>query len=221
MTEKPNTEDSSPDSVRTALYASDDDPVVLRPHIYDGIREYDQKLPNWWLFTFYITIVFFVVFWIAYYQFDFSRSDHERITATMAAVNEKKEAELQTLLADLNDNSLVTKWANSDTALANAQQNYTTLCSACHAPDLSATTKIEGMKPIPLPGLPLTDGQWKYGGRPMEIFDLIRQGTPPDSTGHNGAKMEAWGAKLSSKAIAELTAYIIAKNKEEFAKFAQ
>jgi hypothetical protein len=75
------------------------------------------------------------------------------------------------------------------------------------------------MDPIPMPGLPLTDRQWKFGGRPMQIFNLIRNGSPPESQGHNGAKMEAWGRKLPSKNIAELTAFIISKNRDEFTRF--
>ncbi len=204
---------------RTALYASKDEPVVIRPHVYDGIHEYDQRLPNWWLFTFYVMIVLFVLFWAGYYQFGFFKSDPERIDAAMAAVERKKQAELEKLLADLDNRSLVADWSHNESVLDSGQAAYSTHCSACHAADLSATTVVAGMDPIPMPGLPLTDGEWKFGGEPMEIFKLIRNGSPPESEGHNGAKMEAWGETLSSKAIAEITAFIISRNRDEFTKF--
>lgn len=216
MTEESQQSTAPPETPKTALYASDEDPIVLRPHVYDGIQEYDQRLPNWWLFTFYIMIVFFAIFWAAYYQFDFFRSPQERIDAIMAEVNDKKRAELEALLADLDDKTLVTDWATNPTVLASAESNYNTHCLACHGEDLSAAR--EG---FPLPGLPLNDAVWKFGGRPIEIFNLIRNGSPPESEGHNNLKMEPWGAKLSSASIAELTAYIISKNKEEFAPFAE
>jgi cytochrome c oxidase cbb3-type subunit 3 len=62
----------------------------------------------------------------------------------------------------------------------------------------------------------LSDGQWKYGAKPMDVFKLINEGTPADSTGHNGARMQAWGQMLSPKQIAELTAFLIARNPKDF-----
>ena len=213
--------DSEPDKPKTALYASKENEVVLRPHVYDGIQEYDQKLPNWWLFTFYIMIVWFVAFWIAYYQFDLGSSDEAQIDSVMAGIKEKKDAELQELLKTLDDKSFVTTWASNEVAVANGQDTFTTHCIACHGTDLSATIAVPNMAPVPLPGLPLTDGEWKFGGNPMAVFQLIKNGSPPESTGHNGAKMEAWGNKLPAKSIAEITAFIISKNETDFAKFAQ
>src|ERR1700709_2584639 len=35
-------------------------------HEWDGIRELNTPLPRWWLYIFYATIVFAVLYWIAY-----------------------------------------------------------------------------------------------------------------------------------------------------------
>lgn len=206
---------------KTALYADKDNEVVLRPHVYDGIQEYDQKLPNWWLFTFYIMIVAYVVWWVGYYQLGFGKTDQQEMAEVVALLNAKKSAELEALLADLDDKSFVSDWATNDVAVANGQDAFTTYCVACHGADLTATMTLPDTPPIPLPGRSLVDGVWEYGGSPMEIFKLINEGSPPESKGLNGAKMEAWGTKLPSKTIAELTAYVISRNKTEFAHFAE
>jgi hypothetical protein len=50
----------------------------------------------------------------------------------------------------------------------------------------------------------------------MDIFKLINAGTPPESAGHNGAKMEAWGQKLPPIKVAELVAFIMRQNPKDF-----
>ena len=56
----------------------------LRDHVYDGIQEYDQKLPNWWLFTLYITIVWFIGHWLCYYQLGIGSSDQDEMDKVIA-----------------------------------------------------------------------------------------------------------------------------------------
>ncbi|MEN9992210.1 MAG: hypothetical protein RLZZ224_1912 [Verrucomicrobiota bacterium] len=189
--------------------------VILREHEFDGIQEYDQKLPNWWLFTFYGAIVWFVVYWFLYYQAHHFRSDHDRIVAEMTEIHEKKNQELETTLASLTDDVLANQWAKDPAIVAAGEATYTANCVACHGADLSAVMVAGEMK-IPLPGRALNDGVWEYGGKPMDIFKLINQGSPADANGLNGAKMQAWGQMLSPKQVAEVTAYIIAQNPKEF-----
>src|SRR5215216_4768751 len=59
-----------------------EDPI--RPHVFDGIQEYDKRLPNWWLNTLYITIVFWVGYW-AYYEWLHLGPTQEQIVDTAMA----------------------------------------------------------------------------------------------------------------------------------------
>lgn len=201
--------------IKRGSYAKEKGEVILREHEYDGIQEFDQKLPNWWLFTFYGGIVWFVVYWALYYHTEVYRTDQEKIIAEVAALYEKKEAELADTLASLDDETLVSKWAADPSIVASGEATYSVNCAACHGQDLSGVMDVAGNR-IPLPGLPLTDGEWKYGASPMDVFRIINDGTPADSPGHNGAKMQAWGQMLTPRQVAEVTAYLISKNPGDF-----
>lgn len=189
--------------------------VILREHEFDGIQEYDQKLPNWWLFTFYGAIVWFVIHWVVYYNTTALTTDHQRVEAGLAAVQAVRTAELEATLANLDDGVLANQWAQDPAIVVSGEAVYATHCVACHAADLSATMTI-GESVIPLPGLPLDDHEWKYGGLPMDLFKLINEGSPADSDGYNGAKMQVFGQILTPKEIAEVVAYIISKVPEDF-----
>jgi cytochrome c oxidase cbb3-type subunit 3 len=204
--------------IRRAQFAEKDGEVVLRDHEYDGIQEYDQKLPNWWLFIFIAAHVFFVVWWFGYYNLGLTQTDEQKIEAAMAVIEEAQAKALDEMLAKLTDEALVNEWATDPERVSAGRASFQSNCIACHGEDLAARIDIGGGQFVSLPGLPLTDGEWKYGGRPMEIFKLINEGTPPDSSGHNGAKMEAWGLKIPPVEVAELTAYLISENEEEFSK---
>jgi cytochrome c oxidase cbb3-type subunit 3 len=202
--------------IRRAQYAEKEGEVVLREHEYDGIQEYDQKLPNWWLVIFIAALVFFLGYWIAYYQFGLMKTDDQKIAAAMARIEAAQKKALDEMLAKLNDEALVNEWATDPVRVASGRASYLVNCTACHGQDLAAKIDVGGGQFVNLPGLSLTDGEWKYGAKPMDIFRIINDGTPPESPGHNNAKMEAWGLKLPPVQIAELTAFIISENQAEF-----
>ncbi len=173
--------------------------VILRDHVYDGIREYDQRLPNWWLFTLYIMIVFFIGYWVAYYQFGWIKSDVERLDEGMAVVKAAQVRELEKVAENLDDTAL---WKMSqDTAVVAAgEKTFQTVCFACHGKDLSAT--MAGNK---LPGEPLNDAIWKYGeGTPMGIYNIVMKGSPDITKG-----MVAFEGQLGAKGVVETVAYIL------------
>lgn len=173
---------------------------VLRDHVYDGIQEYDQKLPNWWLFTWYICIVWFIIAWVLYYQLRSGDSDIEKIDKAMAVVEAARSKEL----AGVDDDKL---WAMSKDAkvVAAGQITYTTTCVACHAPDLSA--KLGGVK---LPGLPLNDQEWKHGNKPTQMLNIVRKGAPDPTKG-----MPAWEPVLGINRAIEVVAFILSKHEKD------
>jgi cytochrome c oxidase cbb3-type subunit 3 len=50
--------------------ARTDEEALLLDHEYDGIRELDNQLPGWWLWLFYLTILFSVVYLVWYHVLD-------------------------------------------------------------------------------------------------------------------------------------------------------
>lgn len=174
------------------------DGPILREHTYDGIQEYDQKLPNWWLASWYIFIVYFVIYWFLYYQIDLFADDEERVKNAVAVIETKKATELEKLMASLDDDVLWRMSQNSKIVEA-GKTTYQTTCVACHGTDLSAT--LNGVK---LPGEPLNDSEWKYGARPMEIFGIVKNGSPDVTKG-----MVAWEPSLGPKKVAEVVAFVL------------
>jgi cytochrome c oxidase cbb3-type subunit 3 len=207
---------STDPEIKVAAYAKKKGEVVLRPHEYDGIQEYDQVMPNWWLFIFFGCLVLFPVWWLGYYQFGLMQPDGEQVDAKMAQIEKVKAKELNEMLAKLDDNALVNQWAKDDQVVAKGSETFMANCIACHAQDLSGRMDVGGGQSIALPGLPLTDGQWKYGPKPMDLFKIINNGTPAESSGHNGARMEAWGQKMAPIKVVELVSFIIRQNPKDF-----
>lgn len=171
---------------------------ILREHVYDGIQEYDQKLPNWWLASWYIFIVLFGIYWFLYYQLDLFAEDTDRIQEAVALIETKKAAELEKTMSSLNDEVLWQMSQNSKFVQA-GKATYDVTCVACHGADLSAT-----MSGVKLPGEPLNDTEWKYGGKPMEIFNIVKNGSPDPTKG-----MVAWEPSLGPKKVAEVVAYVL------------
>ena len=62
----------------------------LLDHDYDGIKELDNPLPRWWLFTFYITIVFSAIY-VAYFHFTGALSPLESYVEEIAVITEKAQ----------------------------------------------------------------------------------------------------------------------------------
>ncbi len=161
--------------------------ITLRPHVYDGIQEYDQHLPNWWLFTLYAAIAFSVVYWFFYFQSNVGQSDVQRLEAELVRIETVKLSSS----IDVSNNDLFWQMASNPDFVDAGKQAFQTNCVQCHGADLKGGI-----------GENLIDNQWKHGHYPADIYHTIYDGV-------KGTGMQAWGNQLGQKSITELVAYIL------------
>jgi len=157
----------------------------LRPHSFDGIQEYDKRLPNWWLFTLYGTIVFGLAYW-AYYQTYRIGIPQERALAMEMKANAARAARSSSEPSD----EILWKMSHDPQILAAGKATFETTCAACHKPDLTG-----------LIGPNLIDHEWIHGGHPMDVVKTITEGSLAKG-------MPAWGPVLGRQKITEAAAYI-------------
>ncbi len=168
----------------------------VRPHVFDGIQEYDKRLPNWWLYTLYATIIFWVGYWGYYEWFGVGLNSEQEVVAAMTKI------ETERLSAVALDDASLWKMSQNTTFVDSGKTTYLANCAACHLPSLRG--KSESVAAI---GPDLTDTTWVHGGKPTEVFDLIAKGVLAKG-------MPAWGPLLGPKKIGEVTAFILSKHKE-------
>lgn len=167
---------------------SREDPI--RPHVFDGIQEYDKRLPNWWLLTFYATIAFSIVYWFYYAHTALAPKPGVAIEAEMARI---EAAKLAASANNLDDGSL---WQMSRNAVF-VEAGATTFkgtCASCHGESLGG-----GIGPS------LADKAWLHGGRPTDILNTVTNGVAAKG-------MPTWGPVLGSKKITEVVAFILSKH---------
>jgi len=158
-------------------------------HNYDGIRELDNRLPPWWVYSFYACIIFAVVYMVRFHVFNDYDQEQEYLTEVAeaeAAIEEWKETAKDFVNVDnvvmLEDLARIEK----------GEQIYLQNCVACH--------KVDGGGGI---GPNLTDEHWILGGGIKNIFNTISEG------GRSGKGMVPWKNSLSPSEMQEVASYVM------------
>lgn len=162
---------------------------IILDHNYDGIKELDNNLPPWWIWGFYISIVFAVVYMLRFHVFDgYTQLDEletELADAKVAIEAYKKNAkdlvnaDTVELLTDASD-------------LSAGKSVFETNCIACHMSDGGG-----GIGPN------LTDDAWILGGGIKNVFQVVAEG------GRSGKGMIAWKAQLKPLQMAQVSSYVL------------
>ena len=157
----------------------------LMGHEYDGISEYDNDLPPWWKYGFYLSIVF-AIGYLGYY--------HVAKTGQLQLAEYETEMRQATLLvsAEADDpNKLTTYTALTAPAdLSAGKSIFATNCAPCHG--ASAEGKV---------GPNLTDEYWLHGGEINHVYRTIKFGVTSKG-------MVAWKGKLAGKQILQVASFV-------------
>nr|WP_295887327.1 cytochrome-c oxidase, cbb3-type subunit III [uncultured Devosia sp.] len=183
--------------------------VETTGHEWDGIKELNNPLPRWWLWTFYACIVWAIGYTVMYPAWPLvssatsgllGYSSRAELEQTMAAVDEANGAIVARIaeapLGDILIDPELARFATSAGASA-----FGVNCSQCHG-----TGAAGG------PGYPnLNDDAWIWGGTVDEIYSTIAHGvrspTDPD-TRYNLMPNFGVDGMLDSGAINQIATYV-------------
>ena len=153
-------------------------------HVYDDIEEADNKLPAWWLLTFYGAIAFALVYWFYYQVYGVGETQRQKYDAAVAAAEAEKS-----VVSNASLNAL----AADPTAVAEGSEIFATQCVACH------DTKGQGREGL---GPNLTDNYWVHGGSPIDIHYTVTHGIAAKG-------MPPWTPILGEQGVNDVVAYVI------------
>ena len=161
-------------------------------HTWDeDLGEYNNPLPRWWMWLFWITIVFSLVY-LALYPGLGSFAGYLKWTQVGQLEQENAQANAQFgPLYEKFAGQEVAQLAKNPEALAIGQKLFLNTCAQCHASDAAGSR-----------GFPnLTDTDWLYGGDPATIKATITEG-------RNGI-MPPFGPALGEQGTKDVAHYVM------------
>jgi cytochrome c oxidase cbb3-type subunit 3 len=158
----------------------------LMPHEYDGIREFDNKLPNWWLWTLWLAVLFATVYWCIGHWWGGVGDPGAKLELAMEE-NALAAAKNATALTD----EQLWKMSKDSAAVNAGRAIFMSTCASCHKPDLTGQI-----------GPNLVDNTWIHGGKPNDLIKTITDGVPAKG-------MPTWGPVLGRTKIVEAASFIL------------
>jgi cytochrome c oxidase cbb3-type subunit III len=173
---------------RTSKATSATPEAPVMDHEYDGIREYDNPLPRWWVWMWAGSFFFSVGYFFHYHVSHNGTSVSDDYLADMA---EAREAEAKQSLAEPVSEDSLGKLMQNPALMTDAKALFGLRCAPCHG------AKAEG-----LIGPNLTDNAWVHGaGKLSDIYGVVDGGVPAKG-------MPAWGRQMTPIELRKVVAFV-------------
>jgi len=161
----------------------------LLEHSYDDIQEFDNPMPRWWVYLFWATIIFSILYFLNVPGFGIGKgriADYDRDMAAAAAADAKRKA-AEPAAASGEQLAAMTKDAS---VVALGKQTFGQNCAACH--------RADGGGQI---GPNLADDYWLHGGTLDQIHKTVTDGVLEKG-------MPPWGKVLKPNQLDAVVAYV-------------
>lgn len=184
--------------------------VPTTGHEWDGIEELNNPLPRWWLWIWYVTIAFSVLWVILYPAWPgisgntpgiLGYSSRAVVTGEIAAVDASRQSVLKDLTTIPID-QLPQHPALMKAAVAGGQSAFKIYCVQCHG------SGAAGSKGYPN----LNDDDWLWGGDMASIYQTIQHGIrQPGDDDTRVSQMPAFGKDglLTAKEVDAVVEYVV------------
>ena len=183
--------------------------VETMGHEWDGIKELNNPLPRWWLYTFYACILWAVGYWIAYpawptlngYTKGMMGYSQRATVANDVLVARSAQAGLRTKIAEMPLAAIEKDTELQRFAVAGGAAAFSTNCAPCHG------RGAQGQ-----PGYPnLNDDDWLWGGKIDDIYATIAYGVRSGNKKGRESQMPRFGLDnlLQPAQIADVAEYVL------------
>ncbi len=185
--------------------------VETTGHSWDGIEEYNNPLPRWWLWTLYATIVWAIGYTIAYPAWPISKegatpglmkwSTRADVAAEIKAVDEANAA-IENKLASVELTEIAADPELKGYAINAGHAVFQTWCAQCHG------SGAQGNKGFPS----LLDDDWLWGGTIEDIHYTVTHGVRnEDDDDARFSEMPKFGADelLSKEEIEQVVNHVL------------
>ena len=157
-------------------------------HEYDGIREYDNPLPRWWVWMFAGSFVFSLGYFFHYHV---SHNGESIADGYAQDMREARELEAKQSLAQPVTEESLSKLSLDSALMADTSVLFVARCAPCHGDHAQGVI-----------GPNLTDGSWIHGrGSLVDIYGIVEGGVPAKG-------MPAWGRLLTPVELRKVVAYV-------------